>query len=208
MNAPRRWGERAPPPLAPGERLLWQGAPAWRPVARRVFHVRTVAFYFAGLTLVDMAITRASEGGGWPVVRSAAPTVLTGAACLLILLALAWATARTTRYALTTKRIVMQFGVALPATLVIPLHEVAATAARVHRDGSGDIALRLKPCGAVTLPKLWPHARPWRFRNPEPMLRDLPDAGAMAPLICRALATHAQPRHTAARREPNIQLAS
>ena len=191
MSDRRRWGERPFPPLAPDERVVWQGAPAWRSVARHVFHVRAVGCYFAALTLVDMAIVRLHEGGGWPVVQAAKPTVLTGGACLLILLALAWATRRTTRYVLTTRRIVMQFGIALPATLVLPLHQIAASSARVRGDHTGDIALRVKPGGEVSFAKLWPHVRPWRFRRPEPMLRDIARVAVVAPLVCRALAASA-----------------
>lgn len=185
---PRRWGERDLPDLLPGERILWQGKPAWRSVARRVFRWPLVAGYFTVLTLVDMAIIRAHEGPGWPVVDAAKPTVLSGVACVLVLLGLAWAVGRTTTYVLTTQRVVMLFGVALPSMLSIPLHRVAATSARVRRDHTGDIALRLKEGEGLTFAKLWPHVRPWRLGRTEPMLRDLVQVGAVAPLLCRALA--------------------
>mgnify|MGYP003349263071 CR=1 FL=1 len=35
--------------LPPGERLLWQGAPHWRPLAMRAFRLRAVMIYFAVL---------------------------------------------------------------------------------------------------------------------------------------------------------------
>lgn len=188
MSTTRRWGERPLPDLAPGERLLWRGAPAWRSVARHVFHLRAVAAYFVLLTLADMAITRVYEGPGQAVLQAALPTALSGGACVLILAGLAWAVGRTTSYVLTTQRVVMQFGVALPATLSIPLHRIVASSVRVRRDHTGDIALRLSERGSLTVPKLWPHARPWRFGAPEPMLRDVPHVGAVAPLLCRCLA--------------------
>ena len=50
------------------------------------------------------------------------------------------------------------------------------------------MALRLKPGPRVIYPKLWPHVRPWRLRQAEPMLRCIPDAGVVASLLCRALA--------------------
>ena len=40
-----------PAMLPPGERLLWQGNPAWRSLAIRAYHVRKVALYFAVLVL-------------------------------------------------------------------------------------------------------------------------------------------------------------
>lgn len=188
MTAKRRWGERALPTSTPDERMIWRGAPAWRSVAKHVFRVPLVAAYFVVLTLVDMAITRFYEGPGWPVVHSAVPTVISGVGCVMILLALSWAVERTTNYVLTTERIVMQFGIALPATLSIPLHKVAASSARVRRDHTGDIALRLKEEGKLSVAKLWPHVRPWSLWAPEPMLRDIPRAGEVAPLLCRVLA--------------------
>lgn len=191
----RRWGERAAPPLLPGEQVLWQGAPVWRSVARRVFRVPVVAGYFVLLTLVDMAIIRAHEGPGWPAAAASVPTVLSGGACVLVLLALSWGVGRTTSYILTTERVILQFGMALPATLSIPLHRIAASSARLRRDGTGDIALHLKERGGLGFAKLWPHVRPWRFRAPEPMLRDLPHAGALTPLLCRALAACEAARH-------------
>ena len=47
-----------PEPLPHGERILWQGAPAWGSIARRVFHLRKVALYFGVL----LAWTVASRG--------------------------------------------------------------------------------------------------------------------------------------------------
>ena len=85
--------------------------------------------------------------------------------------------------------------------------EVAASSAWVRRDHVGDIALRLRPGVEVTLLKLWPHVRPWRFRSPEPMLRDIPGTGAVAPLLCRALAANAEAERGAVR-EAGLRLAS
>ena len=36
-----------PEALPEGEHILWQGAPDWKVLARRVFHTRKVAVYFA-----------------------------------------------------------------------------------------------------------------------------------------------------------------
>jgi hypothetical protein len=188
MTAPsRRWAERRLPLLAPDEPLLWQGAPAWRSVAWRLFRLPWVAAYFVGLTLIDMAITRRAEGTGAPVLHAAVPTLVSGALCVAVLAALAWGIGRTTRYTLTPRRLILQYGVALPATLGIPLHRIASVSARVRDDHTGDICLRLKERGGLTAARLWPHMRPWRFGAPEPMLRDLPGAGQLLPVLCRTL---------------------
>ena len=195
----RRWGLPAVLPLAPGERVLWHGAPAWKGVARRVYRIPVVVAYFAGLTLLNMAINRLAEGGGWPVVRGGAPTALMGVGCVLILAALAWTVRRTTRYTLTTRRMILQYGVALPATLVIPLHRIASSAVRVHADHTGDVALGLFPGERLGVPyfKLWPHARPWQMRAPQPMLRGVPQAAMLAPLLTQALTACADAKRAA-----------
>jgi hypothetical protein len=52
----------------------------------------------------------------------------------------------------------------------------------------GDIALRLVPDQKIPYLFLWPHARPWRLSRPEPALRCIPEAEAVAQLLGRALA--------------------
>ncbi len=198
MSAAKSWGVPKPVRLVPGERVIWRGAPGWRSVALRVFHVRLVAGYFVLLTLADMVQTRFEQLGRLAALRAAVPGTLTGAGALLILLALAWATGRTTRYTVTDQRIVMQFGLALPATLSLPLHRIAAAGLRVRDDHVGDIALRLWPGERIGFSKLWPHVRPWRFGAPEPMLRDVPRVATIAAPLCRAIAAAAQRAREAA----------
>jgi hypothetical protein len=180
--------------LASGELLLWEGAPCWFGIARRVFHVRVVAAYFALLFLADMATVRLHGGTGMSALRGAYPALLTGAGALAIVLGLAWLTGRTTRYTITTRRLVMQYGLALPATLGLPFSVIATASVRVRGDGSGDIPLRLRPEARIGYAKLWPHARMWRMGKPEPMLREVPHAGAVAAMLTRALVAAADAR--------------
>ncbi len=187
MSAP--WAAPRPIALTEGERLIWEGGPDWRAVAARVFHVRVIILYFALLTLVNLAIARTYEGRGWPTIAAAMPTLLAGLGCAVILGGLAWAVGRTTRYTITTRHVVMQFGVAIPATLVLPLHRIAGTSVRVHGDHTGDISLRLFEGEQVPFLKLWPHARPWRILASEPMLRDVPRAAVAATMLSRTLAS-------------------
>ena len=39
---------------------------------------------------------------------------------------------------------------------------------------------------------LWPHARPWRFSRPQPMLRALPGVAQVAETLAAAVAAHEQ----------------
>lgn len=194
----RPWASPRRITLAQGELLLWEGAPCWSGIARRVFHVRVVGLYFALLFLADMAAVRLHGADGAAALRVSLPTLLTGAGVVGILCALAWFTGRTTRYSVTTRRVVMQYGVALPATLGLPYSVVAKASVRVRDDGVGDIPLALRPEQRLGYAKLWPHARMWRVGRPEPMLREVADAGSVATLLTRALSAAGAARNLAA----------
>jgi hypothetical protein len=112
---------------------------------------------------------------------------LLASAAIAVLAILACFSARTTVYTITSRRVVMRFGIALPMTLNIPFRIVEAAALSVHRDGSGDIPLKLTGKDRVAFAVLWPHARPWRMNRPEPMLRAIPNPRQVAQMLSRAM---------------------
>ncbi|BAQ43839.1 MULTISPECIES: photosynthetic complex putative assembly protein PuhB [Methylobacterium] len=169
-----------PGPLPKGERLLWQGRPALVSLARRAFHVDLVALYFGGLAGFQ-AYSSGRVSAAWPVL-------LAGALALVILFALAWGTCRTTVYTLTDRRLMLRIGIALQMDVNLPLKEIEGAAFHRFGDASGDLPLRLKPGVRLAYLHLWPHARPWRLTRPEPMLRCVPEAEAVAKRIATALA--------------------
>ena len=180
-----------PEALPSGEVILWQGAPEWRLLARRAFHLRSIAIYFAFLAILR-AGTMMSEGAdALSLVTSVGITLLLGALPVAILASVAVLSARTTLYTLTDRRLVMRVGIALPMTLNIPFDVVASAAARIQPDGRGDVVLAVMPPHRLSWVALWPHARPWCFARPEPMLRSIPEARTVAGLLSRALAAHA-----------------
>ncbi|MGY2047824.1 photosynthetic complex putative assembly protein PuhB [Methylobacterium sp. JK268] len=172
--------EGLPAPLPEGERLLWQARPAMLPLARRVFHVDLVAAYFGLLGAWQAGAT------GRPL--AALPALEAGALALALLLALAWAASRTTVYTLTDRRLMLRIGIALQLTVNLPLREIEAASLRRFHDGSGDVPLLLKAGTRLAYLHLWPHARPWRLTRPEPMLRCVPEAEALAARLAAALA--------------------
>jgi hypothetical protein len=184
MNAPVRFDQIAASP----EAYHWQGRPAWRSGAFRIWRVRLVAAWFAML-LLDGARLFLTEPADRPRLIAGAITLLASAliACG-ILTALAWFTRRTTAYRIGDGKVEMRYGIALQSTLVIPFCAIEKVSVRVHRDGAGDVALRLKPGPSVAYPKLWPHVRPWSFVRPEPALRCVPGAGAVAASLSREVA--------------------
>jgi len=165
--------------LPPGERLLWQGAPDWKRMALDAFHVRGVAIYFALLI-------------GWAIVSGAgsAGIIATGLAAVAglgLLTVLAYASARTTVYSITSRRVVLRVGIALNKCVNIPLGQVETARLSVNPDGSGNIALVLKADSKIAYALIWPHARPWRFAHPEPLLRALGDVRPVAALLADTL---------------------
>lgn len=180
-----------PEPLPPGERLLWQGAPSWQRLAVDALHLRKVALYFGALLA-----WHAGSGlhDGTPLaslVWSAVPTLLLGGFALALLAAIAVLAARTTVYTLTDRRVVMRVGIVLSVTFNLPLSRVDGASLHRRADGRGDVALQLGGPDRIAYLHLWPHARPWHLRRPQPMLRALPDAERVAGLLGDALAASA-----------------
>ena len=178
-----------PERLPAGERVLWQGSPDFRTMALRIFHVRKVALYFVALLLLRASFAIA-DGGTWldGLVSLAWPLPLALTA-LASLTALAWMTARTAVYTLTNKRVVMRIGIVLTLTFNIPLRSIQSAALGLGTGRSGDIVIPLAGPDHIAFLHLWPHVRPWRVARPEPMLRAVPEASAVAALLTRAWST-------------------
>jgi hypothetical protein len=176
-----------PAPLPVGERVIWQGKPSFKGLALRSFHIREVAIYF-GLLMAWKLGSNWSHGASLgEAVTSVLWLVAPAVSAIAVLAGLAWLFRRAACYTITTKRVLFQFGVALPMTMNIPLSKIASAALKTYRDGSGDIPLALSDSKRVSYVLLWPHIRPWRLRTPEPMLRALPDAAIAAARLSEAL---------------------
>lgn len=181
-----------PEELPPGESIVWQGTPDWRALAIRAFHVRKVFCYFA-LLLAWFLVAQWGEGiSNAGMMTGALWTLLLGAAALVILGLLAWANARSTVYTLTSERLVLRFGVALPMMINLPLEKLeAANLVTYGNAGIGDIALTLEEGQRISYAAIWPHARPWHISRVQPMLRSLPDAATVATLLAQQVAAAA-----------------
>jgi Bacterial PH domain len=173
--------------LPHGERLIWQDRPSARALALRVFHLRLVVVYFALLFASWLAIG-AFEHQPWLDVLAAASRLAIPLAIVITLIGgLAFLYSRTTRYSVTNRRVLLQFGAVLPMTLNIPFKQIASVAIGKYADGSGDLPLTVISEQRLAFLLLWPHVRPWRLTRVEPMLRCVPDASSVADLLARAL---------------------
>jgi hypothetical protein len=180
-----------PAPLPANEAILWQGAPDWQTLARRAMRVRLVTGWFALLIIWGIAAGLADGTPLAEVAVSAARLVALAMVALALLGLFAWLVARTTLYTVTSRRVVMRFGIALPITIQIPFPKIQAAGLCSWPDATGDIALSLVPGERIAYLVLCPHARPWTFGRTQPTLRSIPDAAAVAQLLARALALSA-----------------
>lgn len=171
-----------PQSLPEGEELLWQGAPSTWALARDALLIRWVAAYFAALVLWRV-IARAPEDGWLAAAGGTMPLVLFGLLACGLILAVAWAQARATVYTITNHRVAMRIGVALTLTLNLPFNQIASADLDLRRDGTGTIALIPQGGRRLGYLVLWPHMRPWRMAHPQPALRCIPNAAAVAKLL-------------------------
>jgi len=176
-----------PANLPEGEQLLWQGSPSAPSVARRVLHIDLVAVYFAALMSWRLLAGLYDGHTLSQIAVDSIPLAGMAAAALAILALLARFIARTTIYSITSRRVMMRFGVALPITVNIPFKAIQSADVALRSDGSGDIALGVDSLGKLTYLHLWPNTRPWHLRKPQPQLRSVPDAQNVAALLSRSL---------------------
>ena len=167
-----------PGKLPPGEAIVWQGSPDWQSLARAVFHTRLVAAWF----VIVASLAFVSGGTG---LKGAAITLVAAGLGLGVLFLLARASARSTIYTLTNRRIVMRFGVALPKCINLPLAAIGAADVRSLSAGHIDVVLNPTQRFPLGWLQMWPHVQPWQVASPRPMLRAVPES--FAPLLASAL---------------------
>lgn len=191
-----------PEPLPRDERILWQGSPDWRVMAREAMHTRMLSIYFGAL-LAWRGINVLSNGGSVIDAGVAILWLLPAAVLAIAVLSLiAWLVARTSVYTVTDKRVVMRIGMVLSITFNLPYSRIESAALRANRDGSGDVCLLLGAADRIGYAHLWPHARPWQLKRTQPALRGLADARAVARVLGTALAESAAMPRAGQRHEP------
>jgi hypothetical protein len=191
-----------------GERILWQGSPDWRATALRTFHVGWVAIYFAALLAWGVVDAMMDGAGAMAALASLAYLLPITLILVAVLVLISRVVARSTIYTITTQRVVMRFGIALPMAVNFPFRIVAGAAIKAWSDGTGNIPLQLRRGARIGYVVMWPHVRPWHLASPQPMLRGVADVQKVAAILARALveadptlAAQAQPAPKAAGRD-------
>jgi hypothetical protein len=165
--------EGRPEALPEGESLIWQGRPTVGAMLKRVFFVPQLAVYF-GLLIGGHTIYRLTESV--PMAQVLGTLVWQFGLAAIVLLLLVWlarAYAKSILYTLTSARLVIRSGVALPMMVNIPIEQIIAADLRVHRDGTGDILLRASADRQLYWVLLWPNVSAWYSRPVRPCLRGL-----------------------------------
>ncbi len=175
-----------PEELPRGERILWQGAPQWRALAREAFHLRKLVLYFGLIGVLRLVFLLEDGLGGLELAKGMAPFLVLAISGLLIVWALAWLSARHTLYTLTNRRVVMRVGIVLTVTFNIPYSRVTGANLRQTESGHGDVSLEIESASRIPYLQLWPHARAWQVRYPQPTLRSIRDAQQVAALLTEA----------------------
>lgn len=166
----------------PGEKILWQGAPTvWR-AAVDIYRLNWILGWFAFLAGWRGIVAETSDAAGSAIFWS----LLAGGIATAILFVMAWATAKTTVYTITNRRVGMRIGVALTLTLNLPHQWIDSADLRLRKHGAGDIALKMKGDTKLSYLVLWPHAQPWKLNPSVPMLRGLENAPAVAAILGEA----------------------
>jgi hypothetical protein len=183
-----------PEDLPEGEILLWQGSPDWKLFAYRGLHIRALAPYFLIILIWNWAAMISDGVGAGDMAVSMLTLCLAAGAALGLISIFAWATARTTIYSITNRRIVMRYGLALPIIINLPFRMIDAVDLKVLVDdpqgaGIGDVAVKIASSERLAYLVLWPHAKPFALSNAMPMFRAIPNAQKVANLLVDALVT-------------------
>ena len=176
-----------PGELPEGEHVLWQASPSWDAMAKRVFQVYTAALYFL-ILIVAHLIYRIMDGA--PLSMLTGTLAWQGGLALAVVVILAIMSklyAASTLYTITSRRLIIRSGVALPMIVNLPLTKVESAGLRRLRDGTGDISFLPVEGTKVFWLILWPHVSPLHFSRVQPLLRGVEDPDAVARLLVNVI---------------------
>jgi hypothetical protein len=182
-----------PAPLPAGESLVWQGSPGWRALAVRAYHTRKVALYFAALIVWRVLAGVRLGHDTTAIALSSAFIMALGAVAIGVLTLLAWLNSRSTVYSITSRRLLIRHGVAVPMTINIPFSVIESADLRRCKDGTGEIYFTVERAQRVAYLINWPHLQPAHFTRPCPAFRALADASVAAERLAGVLGT--EPGH-------------
>ena len=184
-----------------GEVILWQGQPNWLRLSVDSLNVWWVLGYFMFL-FVWRFISVSDLMPIYQAVLASLPFLALALIVTLLLMLVGYIQANATVYTITNKRVVMRIGAALTVTLNLPFTEIENAAIASSSKNFGSIVIDTKQNSKFSFLVLWPHARAWHFKKPQPSLRCIPDAEKVAEILSNA----AKARLIEAKDSPNQKL--
>jgi hypothetical protein len=168
-----------PESLPASEKVLWQGSPCAWLIARRIFFLPHLFFYFLIVSCLALGVNSEVLTLKDILIKFLSYMSL-GMVAIFLLIAISYLISSTTVYSVTDKRVVFRIGIVLNLSLNIPFGKIETAACKVYPDKSGDISLNLVPDNKIAYLHLWPHCRPWFFSSPRPRLSCLKDVEVVA----------------------------
>jgi hypothetical protein len=184
-----------------GEVILWQGQPNWLRLSIDSLNVWWVLGYFIFL-FVWRFISVSDLMPIYQAVLVSLPFLALALIVTLLLMLVGYIQANATVYTITNKRVVMRIGAALTVTLNLPFTEIENAAIASSSNDFGTIVIDTKQTTKFSFLVLWPHARAWHFKKPQPSLKCIPNAAEVAEILSNA----AKARLIEAKDSPNQKL--
>ena len=175
--------------LPAGERVLWEGAPDRRALARHLLRERwLLAFVAFSFALGAAEALQHTDGAAARLVGVA--TLSAGMAIIAIVAVrfFAWQLARTSKYVITDRRLYFNIGIVLRADANVPFSSLEGVDLLRHRDGSADLMVTLRDTQEIPWLLLFPHMS-WKggAKRGRPTFRGLRDAQAASDALVGAL---------------------
>jgi len=168
-----------------GEVILWQGQPNWLRLSVDSLNVWWILGYFIFL-FVWRFISVSDLMPFNQAVLVSLPFLALAMIVTLLLMLVGYIQAKATVYTITNKRVVMRIGAALTVTLNLPFTEIENAAIASSSKNFGSIVIDTKQDSKFSFLVLWPHARAWHFKKPQPSLRCIPNAAEVAEILSNA----------------------
>jgi membrane protein YdbS with pleckstrin-like domain len=185
-----------PAELPQGETIVWQGRPDAMRLAREAFKINWILAYMLAI-VVWRAGGAYATGGASLMMATAIPYLVLTVLGYGVVFALAFAQAKGSVYTITTARVIIKAGAALPVTYTIPFIRIATARLETRPGGTGTIAMELTDGARISFLTLWPHLRPGHAKITQPAFRCIPDAAAVARILAdQAQAKLNEPRVT------------
>jgi len=177
-----------PSRLPDGETILWQGSPDASALAREAFKINWILGYML-VVVVWRGGGAWADGGLSLALATGLPYLVLAVAGYGVVYLLAWAQARGSIYTITTARVIMKVGAALPVTYTIPFLRIGTARLEMSTNGTGTIAMELTEGVHLSYAIMWPHMRPWHARQTQPAFRCIPNAAQVARILSDAAQT-------------------